>query len=54
MQIKLFTSFSSSDCNVAYGEITDKIGDEDAKRLIERGLAEEIKPAKKAPAKKAK
>jgi len=54
MKIKVFTSISSADYNLAYGDVTDKVSDADAKRLIERGLAQEIKATsvKKAKATK--
>lgn len=48
MKIKLLTSLSGEGFSYAYNDETDKLSDEDCKRLIEKGLAEEVKNTKPA------
>lgn len=59
MNIRLLTSIASADYSLSYGEETEIVPQDEAKRLIAAGLAVEItekktSAAKKATAKKAK
>jgi hypothetical protein len=54
MKVKLLTSIASNDYSFNYGEVTEKLPLKDAKSLIAKGLAQEVKPAPKTASKKAK
>lgn len=54
MKIKLLTSIAGNNFSFAYGEITEEIPQDEAKRLVEKGLAELVKTAPKKQVKSKK